>query len=347
MKPLVLQGGSRPITYIQYNRPGDMLFTCCKDHTITVWWSDTGERIGVYSGHSGSVNHCDVTLDSKVMLSGGGEYAAKFWNIANGKCLATIGTKGPVRAVGISSDQKQFFLMTNPSCSLSLYNVPPAILALEEVADVPLLASFPSPATPTCATWMPLNRYICTGCEDGKLRFYDTEDPKAAPEVVDAHTKTISRICFNKTKSLFVTSSKDSTAKLFLSMKRQHLKTYKTPAPVNHAVISPLYDHVLCAGGQEARDVALTAGMDGHFELKFHHLIDEHLVGIVRGHFGTVNTAGFHPDGTSFATAGEDGFIRLHHFDAAYYRLERAARSKLRRAAGVRKGQSAAASASS
>ena len=34
------------------------------------------------------------------------------------------------------------------------------------------------------------------------------------------------------------------------------LKTYKTERPVNSASISPLFDHVVLGGGQEAMDVS-------------------------------------------------------------------------------------------
>lgn len=40
--------------------------------------------------------------------------------------------------------------------------------------------------------------------------------------------------------------------------------------------------------------------------------------GQVRGHFGPINAVAFAPDGRGFATGGEDGYVRLHHFDNEY-----------------------------
>ena len=34
-----------------------------------------------------------------------------------------------------------------------------------------------------------------------------------------------------------------------------------------------------------------------------------------QGHFGPINAIGINPDGRSYASGGEDGYIRLHFFD--------------------------------
>jgi translation initiation factor 3 subunit I len=49
---------------------------------------------------------------------------------------------------------------------------------------------------------------------------------------------------FNKDGTMFITASKDHTAKLFDSESLMSLKTFKTERPVNSATISPNYDHV-------------------------------------------------------------------------------------------------------
>merc|ERR1712118_509794 len=81
------------------------------------------------------------------------------------------------------------------------------------------------------------------------------------------------------------------------------VKDLKSDRPFNSCTISPLCFakdpkdaryHVMAGGGQEA-------------------------IGTVRGHFGPMNYIRFLPDGSGFATGGEDGYVRIHHFDKDYF----------------------------
>ncbi len=58
---------------------------------------------------------------------------------------------------------------------------------------------------------------------------------------------------------MFISASKDTTAKLFDVDTLDCLKTYQTERPVNSACISPTADHVVLGGGQEAMDVTTTS----------------------------------------------------------------------------------------
>ena len=49
---------------------------------------------------------------------------------------------------------------------------------------------------------------------------------------------------------MFISASKDTTAKLWDMDQLEHKKTYKTERPVNSASISPNKDHVVLGGGQ-------------------------------------------------------------------------------------------------
>ena len=57
-------GHERSLTQIKFNKEGDLLFSCSKDHIINVWFSHNGERLGTYEGHNGAVWTIDVDCTS-------------------------------------------------------------------------------------------------------------------------------------------------------------------------------------------------------------------------------------------------------------------------------------------
>lgn len=136
---------------------------------------------------------------------------------------------------------------------------------------------------------------------------------------VSDHTGTINDMQLSKDGTMIVTASKDTTAKLFDSDSLVCLKTYKTERPVNSAAISPIFEHVVLGGGQDAMEVTTTSTRSGKFDSRFFHLIYEEEFARVKGHFGPINSLAFHPDGKSYSSGGEDGFVRVQVFDQSYY----------------------------
>ena len=45
MRPILLKGHERSITYVSFNHDGDLLFTASKDNVPTVWRAEDGERL--------------------------------------------------------------------------------------------------------------------------------------------------------------------------------------------------------------------------------------------------------------------------------------------------------------
>lgn len=133
------------------------------------------------------------------------------------------------------------------------------------------------------------------------------------------HENLINDMQMSKDSSMFITASKDHTAKLFDSDNLMLLKTYKTERPVNSAAVSPILEHVVLGGGQDAMDVTTTSARVGKFDSRFFHLVFEEEFGRVKGHFGPINSVAFHPDGKGYSSGGEDGYVRVHNFDPSYF----------------------------
>lgn len=56
---------------------------------------------------------------------------------------------------------------------------------------------------------------------------------------VKEHSRQINDIQLSRDMTMFVTASKDNTAKLFDSTTLEHQKTFRTERPVNSAALSP------------------------------------------------------------------------------------------------------------
>jgi translation initiation factor 3 subunit I len=76
---------------------------------------------------------------------------------------------------------------------------------------------------------------------------------------------------------------------------------------------------VILGGGQAAMDVTTTSARQGKFEARFYHKVFEEEIGRVRGHFGPLNYVAVDPTGKCYCSGGEDGYVRVHHFDPPYF----------------------------
>ncbi|KAJ1975921.1 translation initiation factor eIF3 subunit [Dimargaris cristalligena] len=320
MRPILLQGHERALTQIKYNREGDLLFSVAKDNVINVWFSHNGERLGTYNGHQGSIWSVDVNSDSSLLISGSADNTARLWNVADGRLLHTWTSNTAVKRVQFSEDDKYVLMVTEQRMgfpgTILIFAVDPTTA---DQSDEPLNVIIPEPSKATVAGWGYLNKYIVVGHENGNVSLFDWNTGEVL-KCVEDHEAIISDLQFSTDRTYFITSSKDKTARIYDSNTLECIKSYPTDTPLNSAVIVPaIKEFVVVGGGQEAMQVTTTSQRQGKFECRFFHKIHEDEVGRVRGHFGPINTIAFHPDGKSFSSGGEDGYVRVHHFDPDYY----------------------------
>ncbi|KAB1206066.1 Eukaryotic translation initiation factor 3 subunit I [Morella rubra] len=345
MRPILMKGHERPLTFLKYNRDGDLLFSCAKDHTPTVWFADNGERLGTYRGHNGAVWCCDVSSkflpsifsvihfsysfigpssflilnsvhffllmwcfwnvgDSMILITGSADQSAKLWNVQTGEQLYSFNFGSPARAVELSVGDKLVVITTDP------FMDSPSAIHVKEVARDPSDQSGESVLTIkgpqgriNRAVWGPLNKTIISAGEDAVVRIWDSETGKLLKESDkdSGHKKTITSLSKSADGSHFLTGSLDKSAKLWDIRMLTLIKTYVTERPVNAVAMSPLLDHVVLGGGQDASLVTTTDHRAGKFEAKFYDKILQEEIGGVKGHFGPINSLAFNPDGKRLA----------------------------------------------
>ncbi|KAG9319466.1 hypothetical protein KVV02_007029 [Mortierella alpina] len=272
-------------------------------------------------GHERSLTQIKYNPTTTLLVSGSADNTAKLWDVSNGKCLKSWEFNTAVRRVQFSEDDKMILLVTEPRmgfpATLQIFNVENG--ATETVSSEPLTVIHPEGPKITVAAWGALNEYIVAGREDGSVAKIDpkTGDCISTNKV---HEATLTDLQMSADRTYFITASKDKSAKIIESESLEVLKTYTTDTPLNSAAIMPkVQEFVVVGGGQEAMDVTRTSSRQGKFECRFWHKILEEEVGRVRGHFGPINTIAIHPDGRSFASGGEDGYVRVHHFDDDFF----------------------------
>lgn len=314
----MLKGHVGPVAKVKYNREGDLIFSSArKDSKPVVWYAHSGERLGTFNGHEGMVGDFDIDFQSKRFLTASADRHIKLWDCQNGNELASWQFRSSVRGVQWATGDRMMLAITdnnfNCEAAVHIWNLPDEI---EEAAEARMMA-VPGVKL-TGALWGPLNTFVVAAGDDGCLRKWDVEKGVEV-EKIEIHKKGIKSMTPSKDGSMFITASSDYTAKLFDMRSLALLKTYKDDRPLNAAAISPIMNHVIVGGGQDAMSVTQTAAKAGHFETDFFHTVYMDYLGSVKGHFGPINTLAFSPDGKSFASGSEDGYIRLHHFDDDYF----------------------------
>jgi translation initiation factor 3 subunit I len=317
MKPLSLHGHERAITQIKYNREGDLLFSSAKDSHPNVWYSINGERLGTFDGHTGAVWCLDVDWSTTNFLSGAADNSIRLWDVEVGKNLNIINTKSAVRTCGFSYSSNLIAYSTDKQmgqqCQITVVDKR-TFQSEEPVFQTTIPTTGPKV---TSMIWY-MDEMLITGHDNGDIVQWDLKTQKRLKMSSD-HKKAISDIQISPDNTMFISSSKDTSAKLFDLNDLNCMKNYQTERPVNSACISPKLDHVVLGGGQEAMDVTTTSTRIGKFDARFFHLIFEEEFGRIKGHFGPINSVQFHPDGLSYASGGEDGYVRIQSFDPSYF----------------------------
>ncbi|MCJ1362883.1 translation initiation factor eIF3 subunit [Acarospora aff. strigata] len=322
MRPILLQGHERSLNQIKYTRDGDILFSVAKDKVVCAWFSANGERLGTYHGHQGALWTLDVDPSTTLLATGAADNTVRLWDVKSGRCVKVWEFPTAVKRVEFSEDGTQLLAVTEKRMgylgTIVVFDVKLDVDA--EQTDERSLTITCEESKATVAGWSYMSKYIIAGHEDGTVSQYDAKTGEQL-DSTQAHEPDlqVTDLQWSSDRTYFITASKDKTAKIIAARNLEILKSYSADTPLNTAAITPKKDFVILGGGQAAMDVTTTTTRQGKFEARFYHKIFEDEIGRVKGHFGPLNTIAVHPQGSGYASGGEDGYVRVHHFDKAYF----------------------------
>lgn len=324
MRPIILKGHSRPLTEVLFNREGDLIFTAGKDKVPCVWRTSDGERLGTFGdsedaskGHNGAVFHIDVNADSTRVITGSGDMSAKLWDCTTGQLLHTYPLKAACRAVNFSADGDRVLIVMDKAMKQQATIF---VFAHNRDGEQPTEAEVTitgPPARLNRALFSNFDKEIISVCDDGSLYRHSAEDGQELQKK-EISKKPILNMRLSRDRTAFITANYDNSADLFDVANFEQLKHYQSDRKINAVAVHPTKNNVMIGGGQEARDVTTTGAQSGRFEVQMFHTIYQDLMFQCKGHFGPVNSVDISPDGKSFVSGGEDGYVRLYHFDSTY-----------------------------
>lgn len=253
-----------------HNYDGDLLFSCSDDSTICMYDTKQLVRIGVFNVKE-ACRSIDLTKDSKYIVASATTYGINVYECLTGKLVARVEVPGMLsKQVSFAFGDKQLFCLHDVDKR--------SYLRLFEFSDI--LASGVSSSNEakciqqidgskdylyTVAVWGPRNQCLIIATNQGKVFMYDLNS-KAIISEEPVHSAEIYALELTPDYSMLLTGSKDGTAKLLNPETFEVVRSFDYGKPCRSITLSPLYEdpkfqkfHVICAGGQDAKDVTTTS----------------------------------------------------------------------------------------
>jgi len=338
MQPVYLSGHSRPVRKIMFNLDGDLLFTCSDDTTVCMYnTTKLLERVGIFQIKD-SCKSIDVSKDSKLLFATATTSGVKIFDTSNGDQLADIPIDSLlIKLVELSYSDKQFIVVSENNKRESVIKVFNTKDALDWGIRKPAEGerkTYPACTTEikaprdhgiNCVKWGGLDKVVYYGTDKGRLVKYDFDEKKVV-KAQDVHKNEIFSIEMSHDFTMMFTCSKDGYCKLLHPETFQEIRSFMFEFPCRDVTINPMFDssdqqkfHIILCGGQDAKDVTTTGAQKGGFEMKMYNIIHNELLATIKGHFGTVHTVAFHPDGSAFVSGSEDGYVHYHRMLPEYF----------------------------
>lgn len=300
-RPLVCSGHSRPVPTVAFSALNEadqsfFLLTSCLDGKAMLRVGNTGDWIGTFIGHKGSVWSAKLTADASHALTGSADYTAKLWSAETGDALATFEHKHIVRAVDFSLDGTH--AVTGGQEKLL------RVFDLENYAAEPVVLEGHTDAIRR-VLWHGAHTLLSCA-SDKTIRLWDLRAGDAVQcTQLDTLIKDISISVGGARETLTVTGGK--RVSFFDAADLSSLKAFDYPFALNSAALNEKTNRFV-AGGED-------------FWAKVFDYHTGDVLEVHKGHHGPVHCVRYSPDLELFASSSEDGTVRLWQCEVKDYGL--------------------------
>jgi serine-threonine kinase receptor-associated protein len=253
----------------------------------------TGDWIGTFEGHKGAVWSAKLNTLATKAATASADFSVKLWDALGGGELCTWDHQHIVKTVDFSRDVESSKLLTGGQEKLL------RVFDLTKPQSTPLL-QFKHPHTVRNALWSTGSggaTFIFSGCNDGKLRLFDTR-AQASVQTVDVGDDAIADMELSRDGEVLTIAAGKRV--LFYDAATLTLKK-------EHALPRVLEAVSLHPGPQ--RKTFLAGGTDLWVRVFDYETCEE--LECFKGHHGPVHCLRYAPDGSSFASGSDDATIRI------------------------------------
>ncbi|ORY55695.1 WD40-repeat-containing domain protein [Pseudomassariella vexata] len=313
-QPLTCHGHSRPVPHIAFssltNKDGCeyYLISACKDNNPMLRDGQTGDWIGTFIGHKGAVWQARLSPDASHAATGSADFTAKIWDTHSGECLYTLQHNHIVRAVAYPPDNTNIMATGGYEKKLRIWDVP----------EKPKLDESGTVETTTIDTNASTVFEICPGEHTAFIKFIVwTRDPNTLVTAsgntlrwfdLPSQSVTRSQVLDGEIGSCEFNASDPSCRSsgdigdglpVLAVAAGKCVYFWGVDFPVASVAVD-LKGRKYAVGQDTPKTWALVYNWD-----------DDSLIETHKGHHGPVWSIAFAPDNKLYATASEDGTIKL------------------------------------
>ncbi|KAL8383489.1 hypothetical protein RB595_010612 [Gaeumannomyces hyphopodioides] len=328
--PLTCHGHSRPVPHINFSSTFEQenyfMLSACKDGNPMLRHGQTGDWIGTFIGHKGAVWQAKLSPDMSNAATASADFSCKIWNSHTGEVLFTLKHDHIVRAVAYPPTNSDMVATGGFEKKLRLWDLQDASSkdSTEEVSLDALRAHEIGEGTHTepikAIVWTMDTNIIVTA--SGKtLRWFDVPSKQMVKSLtLDAEIKSCEAAQLDPD---FAEPSDINGGQPVLAIAAgKAVYFYGGPQMMDELKQFKL-NHGVASVGLDLKQRKFAVGEEPGTWVRVYSYEDGSEMDVHKGHHGPVWSISFSPDGKLYATASEDGTIKLWKNCPGFYGLWR------------------------
>ncbi|KAK1252273.1 hypothetical protein MKX08_003460 [Trichoderma sp. CBMAI-0020] len=333
--PLTCHGHSRPVPHIRFscleNLESSLILSACKDGYPMLRDGVTGDWIGTFMGHKGAVWGVDMSPDASTAATASADFTCKIWSTTTGELLYTIQHEHIVRAVAYARHDSKYLATGGMEKKLRVFD----LCEFDRTSDEPVTIRAGDGDEIGEGVHQGAIKFICwtndgytlVTASDNTLRWFDLSSRSIVhQEVLDDEIRSCEVVSLAPKCS----SEHDIGGRLpVLAVAAGKTAYFWGGQRTSDRLKSIAFPNTIASVGLDLRGRKVVVGEEPGTWARVVNYDDETVINIHKGHHGPIWSIAFSPDGQLYATASEDGTIKMWKNCTGVYGLWRGPNDRL------------------